>query len=111
LEALKRGAVVTVALQGAHGKPRPAVVVQRSETLTHTLVVVCPLTSELRTAAPLVRVTVDPAPTNGLRTVSQVMIDRIVSVPVDKLGPPIGRLSEDAMTEITRRLAFWLGIA
>jgi mRNA interferase MazF len=111
MEALKRGDVVTVALQGAHGKPRPAVIVQRTETLTHTMVVVCPVTSELRTTAPLVRVTVDPSPTNGLRAVSQVMIDRVVSAPADKLGAPIGRLSDDVMAEITRRLAFWLGIA
>lgn len=111
METLKHGDVVTVALQGAQGKPRPAVVVQRTEALTHTMIVVCPLTSELRTTAPLVRVTVDPAPTTGLRAVSQVMIDRVVSTPIDKIGPPIGRLNEEAMAEITRRLFFWLGLA
>lgn len=111
MEALKRGDVVTVALQGAHGKPRPAVVVQRTETLAHTMIVICPVTSELRTTAPLVRVTVDPSPTNGLHAVSQVMIDRVVSAPANKLGGAIGRFGEDLMAEITRRLAFWLGIA
>jgi mRNA interferase MazF len=111
METLKRGDVVTVALQGAHGKPRPAVVVQRTEALTHSMIVVCPLTTELRPAAPLIRVTVDPSPTNGLRSVSQVMVDRIISAPAEKLGPPIGRLKEDVMVEITRRLAFWLSIA
>lgn len=111
METLKRGDVVTVALQGAHGKPRPAVIVQRTEALTHSMIVICPITSELRTAAPLIRVTVDPSPTNGLRSVSQVMIDRVISAPVDKLGAPIGRLNDDVMVEITRRLAFWLSIA
>jgi mRNA interferase MazF len=111
MEALTRGHVVTVALQGAHGKPRPAVVVQRRETLTHTMIVVCPITSELRTTAPLVRVTLDPSPRSGLRAVSQVMIDRVISAPAAKLGTPIGHLSDEVMAEITRRLAFWLGIA
>jgi mRNA interferase MazF len=111
MAALKRGDVVTVALHGAHGKPRPAVVVQRTETLAHTMIVICPVTSQLRTTAPLVRVTVDPSSTNGLRSVSQVMIDRVVSAPANKLGGAIGRLGDDLMAEITRRLAFWLGIA
>jgi mRNA-degrading endonuclease toxin of MazEF toxin-antitoxin module len=39
------------------------------------------------------------------------MIDRIVSAPSEKLGGAIGRFGEDLMAEITRRLAFWLGIA
>jgi len=111
METLKRGDVVVVALQGAHGKPRPAVVVQRTEALTHSLVVICPITSELRATAPLVRVTVDPSPVTGLRAVSQVMIDRVVSAPAEKLGPVIGSLSDEAMGEVTRRLAFWLGVA
>lgn len=111
MEALRRGDLVTVAFQGAHDKSRPAVVVQRTETLTHTMVVVCPITSELRRPAPLVRVTVDPSPSTGLRVVSQVMIDRVVSAPADKIGLRIGRFSDDTMAEITRRLAFWLGIA
>jgi len=111
MEALKRGDVVTVALQGAHGKPRPAVLIQRTDTLTHTMIVICPLTSELRTTAPLVRVTIDPSPTTGLRAVSQVMIDRVISAPADKVGAAIGRVNDETMAEISRRLAFWLGIA
>lgn len=111
MEALKRGAVVVIALQGDHGKPRLAVVVQRTEALTHTMTVLCPITTELRTTAPLLRVTVDPSPATGLRAVSQVMIDRVISAPADKVGQVIGRLSDETMGEITRRLAFWLGIA
>ena len=111
MEALRRGDVVVVALQGAHGKPRPAVVVQRTEALTHSMIVICPITSELRTTAPLVRVTVDPSPSTGLRPVSQVMIDRVVTAPAQKLGPIIGSLSDEAMGEVTRRLTFWLGVA
>jgi mRNA interferase MazF len=74
------------------------------------MVVICPITSELRTTAPLVRVTVDPSAASGLRAVSQVMIDRVVSAPAENLGPAIGSSSEEAMGEVTRRLAFWLGI-
>ena len=111
MEALRRGDVVVVALQGTHGKPRPAVVVQRTDALAHSMVVICPITSDLRTTAPLVRVTIDPSAATGLRAVSQVMIDRVVSSPAEKLGPVIGALSDEAMGEVTRRLAFWLGVA
>jgi mRNA interferase MazF len=111
MEAMKRGDLVTVALQGAHGKPRPAVIVQRTETLGHSMIVICPVTSAIQMAAPLARVTIDPLPATGLRAVSQVMIDRIVSAPAEKLGPVIGRVDEATMAEISRRLAFWLAIA
>ena len=103
--------MVVVALQGTHGKPRPAVVVQRTDALAHSMVVICPITSDLRTTAPLVRVTIDPSAATGLRAVSQVMIDRVVSAPAEKLGPVIGALNDEAMGEVTRRLAFWLGVA
>jgi mRNA interferase MazF len=62
---MKRGDVVTVAVTGDYGKPRPAVVVQ-TDLLndTHASVVVCLVTSTLL-EAPLLRLTVEPSPRNG----------------------------------------------
>ena len=48
---------------------------------------------------------------NGLRRPSQVMIDKAMTVMRTKLGETIGRLDGDAMIEVERRIAVFLGIA
>ncbi len=75
---MKRGDIVTVAVSGDYGKPRPAVVVQ-TDLLndTHASVVVCLVTSAL-VDAPLLRLSVEPSARNGLQRRSQVMADKVV---------------------------------
>jgi mRNA interferase MazF len=108
---MRRGDVVTVALQGDLGKPRPAVVVQSDLfNPTHASVTVLPLTTEL-VSAPAFRVTVEPAPQNGLRSLSQVMVDKVISVRRERIGKPVGRLDDVTMTRLNRSMAVWLGIA
>ncbi len=103
--------MVTVALSGDYGKPRPAVVVQADVfNETHPSITVLPISSAIL-HAPLYRITVDPAPQNGLKKVSQIMVDKAVSVRVDRIGRAIGILSDDAMIQVTRALSVWLGIA
>lgn len=108
---MKRGDVVTVALPGAFGKPRPAVIVQADIVpAMFRTVTLLPMTSDIENA-PLFRVTIDPSPANGLRKVSQVMVDKVVTHLREKIGPAIGALDEEAMARVTRSLAVWLGIA
>ncbi|WP_336512259.1 type II toxin-antitoxin system PemK/MazF family toxin [Paracoccus shandongensis] len=107
---LKRGDLVTVALQGDHGKPRPALVIQSDlfpDTATTTVLLV---TSTLADA-PLIRLTVKPSARNGLRVTSQVMIDKAMTVRTDKLGNAFGQLEDTAMVEVNRALALFLGVA
>ena len=93
------------------GKPRPAVVVQTDLVPPgFRTVSLVPLTSDLE-PVPAFRVTVEPSPSNGLRKLSQVMVDKVSTHPRDKLGPVIGSLDESTMTRVTRSLAIWLGIA
>jgi mRNA interferase MazF len=107
---VKRGDVVTVSVQGDYGKPRPAVIVQSDLfNETHPSVTALPLTSTI-IDAPLLRLTIDPGRANGLRRVSQVMVDKVLTLPRDKIGDTIGRLDEDVMIRVTRALAMWLGI-
>ena len=104
---MKRGDIVTVAA----GKPRPAVVVQSDHLLPYPMVIVVPFTSEVEARPPpFTRITVDPSPTNGLSRVSQIMVDRIIGLPVASLRPTAGRLEDERVTELTRLLALWLGI-
>lgn len=107
---MRRGDLVTVALSGDYGKPRPALVIQSDQAPDTAAVTVLLLTSTL-VDAPLIRHTIEPSPTNGLRTTSQVQIDRAMSVPRTKVGPTTGRLDDDATVTVTRLLALFLGLA
>ena len=108
---MKRGELVTVALQGDFGKPRPAVVVQSDHfNPTHASITVLPLTTDL-VSAPTFRVTVEPTERNGLRTLSQVMVDKLISVRRERIGKAMGRLDDATMTRLNRSMAVWLGVA
>ncbi|MGD9878752.1 MAG: type II toxin-antitoxin system PemK/MazF family toxin [Reyranella sp.] len=111
MDGLNRGDVVTVALPGNFGKPRPAVIVQ-SDTFnaSHPTISVLPITSTIL-PAPLVRITVEPTAANGLRNVSQIMTDKVVSVRRERLGARIGILDRETMARIGRSLALWFEFA
>lgn len=104
-----RGTLVTIALQGDYGKPRPALIIQSDYFVTHQSVTVLPVTSDL-CQTPLFRVTIDPTAVNGLQRKSQVMVDKCVTVSRDKIGPQIGILDAEKLTEVDRCLAIFLGI-
>ena len=105
-----RGDLVTIAMQGDFGKPRPALVIQANQFSENASATVLPITSTL-VAAPLLRVTVQPSTENGLQKPSQVMVDKAMTVKRDKVGPAFGRIDSDALVEVERCLAVFLGIA
>jgi mRNA interferase MazF len=107
---MRRGDLVTIALQGAYGRPRPALVIQSDLFDAHPSVAVLPVTSELRDA-PLFRVRLEPNSMNGLHQPSDIMADKPQTVPRDKVGAAIGRLDDDAMLRVNRALALFLGFA
>ena len=107
---MKRGNVVTVALQGDLGKPRPALVIQSDLFDAHPSVTILPVTSDLR-ETPLFRITVQPSPANGLSRASQIMADKPQSVGRDKIGAVIGHLDDTVMLAVNRALAVFLGLA
>jgi len=107
---MKRGDLVTVALQGDLGKPRPALVIQSDLFEAHPSVTILPVTSDLR-AAPLFRIAVNPTPDNGLSQASQVMVDKPQSVARNKIGSLLGHLDDAAMLAVNRALAVFLGLA
>ena len=107
---MKRGDLVLIAIPGDYGKPGPAVIVQTSLFSDHPSVTICLLTIHLR-ETPLFRFQVEPSPDNGLSVPSQVQIDKLMTVPREKIGVAIGKLSQKQMYEITKLLALWIGIA
>ena len=107
---MKRGDLVATAGLGAYGKPRPGLVIQSDLFLNHASVTILLLTNNLK-QAPLFRITIQPTSENGLKKPSQVMIDKAVTVPAEKLGMVLGRLNDAAMLEVNRALALWLVFA
>ena len=105
-----RGDFVTLAMQGDFGKQRPALVIQSDQFNQHATVTVLLVSSAL-VDAPLLRVTVQPTPVNGLQKPSQVMVDKAMTMKRDKLGEVFGSASDSAMLEIRRCLVVFLGIA
>ncbi|ENX6048064.1 type II toxin-antitoxin system PemK/MazF family toxin [Shigella sonnei] len=101
---------MTIAMQGDFGKPRPALVIQANQFCEHSSVTVLPVTSTI-VAAPLLRVTVHPDEENGLQQVSQVMVDKAVTVKCDTVGSVFGHIEASVLLEVERCLAVFLGIA
>ena len=107
---MTRGDLVTIAIQGDFGKPRPALVIQANQFNAHSSVTVLPITSAL-VPAPLLRITVQPSTRNGLQKPSQIMVDKALTVVREKVGPAFGQIAPDTMVEVERCLAVFLGIA
>ena len=81
------------------GKPEPAVILQDDAFEATASVTLCPFTTHL-IDAPLVRLTVEPSDRNGLRASSQLMVDKITTVPRSKLGTYVGRMSDEEMASL-----------
>jgi mRNA interferase MazF len=107
---VKRGDLVTIALAGDFGKPRPALVIQ-SDQFDETGTVTVLLVTGTLVDAPLIRTTIEPTSANGLKKRSQVMVDKAMSVKRDKIGATIGHLESEEMLAVTRALAVFFAIA
>ena len=85
VQALRRGFVVTVAASGVYsGKPRPAV--------------------------PLVRLDVTPSRLNGLYKPSQLMLNKLLTVPMQAIGAAIGPLEPGDLAALDQALRDWLSL-
>ena len=102
---------MTIAAPGDYGKPRPALIIQSDAfNSTHASITVLPLTSTI-VDAPLFRITLDPSRQNGLTRVSQVMVDKVLTLPREKIGKRVGHLGDTFMNRVGRALTVWLGMS
>ena len=67
-----------------------------------TSVTLCLLTSHIVDSK--LRVAIDPAPANGLAKRSQVMVDMVLTLPVERLDNRIGQVSREQMDAISASL-------
>ncbi len=107
---MRRGDIVTVAAPGDYGKPRPALVIQSDLFDALPSVTLCLITSTLRDT-PIFRITVDPSPANGLQRISQIQVDKILTVARERSSGVIGRLDDATLLKVNRSLAVFVGIA
>lgn len=108
---MTRGDIVVVTARGAYtGKPRPALVVQSDMfNDTHASVTICPITSDI-IDAPLFRIALPPGPRTGLERPSQVMTDKIVSVPRTAVSRTIGRCDAGELESVGDAVRRWLDL-
>ncbi len=106
-----RGDLVTVSAPGAYGKPRPALVIQSDIFNAHPSIVVLPLTSDVRENVSTFRVNLEPNQQNQLSKMSQIMVDKPLTLPADKISDVFGKVDASTMNEVNRVMAVFLGIA
>ncbi|WP_105418701.1 type II toxin-antitoxin system PemK/MazF family toxin [Neorhizobium sp. T25_27] len=106
---MRRGDLVTVALAGDFGKPRPALIIQSNLFDTDTLTVL--LLSSTIVDTPLIRIMVQPTPSNALNSPSQIMIDKAMTLKREKIGRVFGSIEDDILVAVNRSLAVFFGLA
>lgn len=108
---MNRGEIWTAAGGGAYErKPRPVVVVQDDRFEDTNSRTVCALTTFMKDV-PLFRVSVTPSALNGLRSPSQLMVDKITTLPKTRLRTRLGQLGDKDMLRLERAILIFLGLA
>jgi mRNA interferase MazF len=108
---MKRGEIWTMAGgPGYASQPRLVVIIQDDAFDETASIIVCLVTSEA-IEAPILRLPVEPTTENGLHQTSQLMVDKVVTVPRGRLGQRIGQLSDDDLLRLNRSLLVFLGLA
>jgi len=108
--ALKRGDIYTAATGSGYGsKPRPVLIIQADafRMMSKTLVI---LIGQPVEGAGAIRVLLEPDATNGLREVSEVMVDAILPVRPENFGRHVGSVSDSDLRRVEHALLVFLGI-
>ena len=106
----RRGDLVIAVFGRDYGKPRPGVVIQSDLfNESHASAVLCPISSDL-TGFAVFRVKLLASRASGLRTDSEVMVDKMATVDRDRIRQRIGRLSPALMTQVDTALQIWLDL-
>jgi mRNA interferase MazF len=105
---LRRGDLITIALSGDFGKPRPAVVIQSDRIIVTDTILVCLVTSDIQDF-PSFRLNLPADAATGLAKPSQIMVDKIFSVMRRKCGPVFGHVDRDVLDQLRAALGFMIG--
>src|SRR5438874_13080407 len=105
---MKRGDIWTVAGDNDYaGKPRPVVIVQDDSFDATDSITICAFPTD-RPEAPLFRLQVEPNDGNGLRAPSQLMVDKITTVPTSKVATRVRRLDHEDVVRLNGSIPAFL---
>lgn len=107
---MKRGDIHYVAAPDFFGKVRPAVIVQSDKYLQDpTSLTVCLIMGAVP-GRPMFRVVLPAGARSGLEKISEVMIDKVMSLPVDRVKNRIGAVSIEELRRIDQAIKDWLSL-
>lgn len=108
---MSRGELWTAA-GGQHyaSKSRPVLIIQDDRFDATGSITICPVTSD-PVEIPLLRIPLASEPSTGLSKPSNIMVDKVTTIPRSKLGERIGTVSDTTMLVVSRALIVLLGIA
>lgn len=107
---MKRGDVVYCAAPDYYGKVRPGVIVQSNKYLQEPpSFTICLLTGDVLSDS-AVRVTILPSKSNGLEKASQIMIDKVMSLPSARIKNRVGALTAQQIRMVDEALRDWLSL-
>jgi mRNA interferase MazF len=86
------------------------VIIQSDQFKMTDSVTICAFTTD-PTGAPTIRLVVEPNGDNGLTVRSQLMVDKILTVPRTRLGRRLGTLDRSDMDRLEGALLAFLGLA
>ena len=107
---MKRGDTVVIVAHGELGRPRPAVIVQADELSDAKSILLCPITADITERLPI-RPIVEPDESNGLRIRSQIMTDKLLALPLNRVRRVIGRIDLETTSRLDTALLLVLGLA
>jgi mRNA interferase MazF len=108
---LKRGDIYEASEKGVlTSKPRPVLILQNDRAnVAHLTITICLLSTHL-TGFDGFRVLVTPSYGNGLKTATEVQVDRIFSYRPESLVQRIGALSRADIERVETALRRWLDL-
>ena len=107
---MKRGDIVLAAAGGDYGKPRPWVVIQSNAVRQdYASITLCPVTTTITPSDFRVRVAASVA--SGLRDTSDIMVDKVQTLPRERIRAELGSLDAETMKALDNALRVWLGLA
>jgi mRNA interferase MazF len=86
------------------------VIVQDDNFDSTRSITICAFTTD-STEAPLFRILVEPNEQNGLRASSRLMVDKLTTVPKEKLGERVGQLADQDIVRLNQAILVFLGLA
>ncbi len=102
--------IVIAAERGSYaGKPRPWLIVQNDAFLDDPAsITVCAISSDEPNSS--FRVVVSPTPENGLTHLSNVLIDKIVTIRASAIDKIAGQIGAASMKRVDSELRLWLDL-